>query len=386
MYKVIFTRLLLPCLLAWAGISMFSSPALAEVSLPEEDKTSHNGAAFPDNLVPILSAREGLVYSPEMNKELMNKGSGPIDASLNDPLSRTAITVTVQVTLVNTIDMSLFVPPSTDPTGLAYISSSGTLLVSDSEVEAWPGFVGDNLFEVRLSGELLDTFSTIPFPFPFPSYEPTGVAYNPHNEHLFISDDDWRRVYEVNPGADGQYDTSDDIVTSFSTLDFQSQDPEGIAFDHWRGRLFVVDGQGEEVYEIDPGSDGIFNGVMPAGDDQVTHFDVTVLGVSDPEGIEFNTFNGHLYILSGASQIIAETTTDGTLDRIIDISSVHTVAAAGLALAPASTDPTQWHLYIADRGVDFSADPDQNDGMVYEVDFPPRPLNKIYLPMVTKTP
>lgn len=394
MYKSIIKRVLLPCLLAWAGNGMFSSPAMAGVSPPAEHKTSYSGVAFSGSQAPILYAREGLIFSSEANKELMNLGSGSIYASLTSPLARTAITITVQVTLVNTIDMSLFMPPSTDPTGVAYLSSSGTLLVSDSEVEDWPNFQGDNLFEVSLSGELLDTFSTIPFPLPYPSYEPTGVAYNPDNEHLFISDDDWKRVFEVNPGVDEQYDTSDDIVTSFSTSesDFQCQDPEGVAFDHWRGHLFIacgIDGNGEldkEVYDIDPGANKIFDGVYPVGDDQVSHFDTKSLGIDDPEGIEFDPVYGSLYILSSKDKVIAETTVSGTLIRIIDISSLPVIAASGLALAPGSTDPTQWHLYITDRGVDFSADPDQNDGKVYEVEFPPRSLNKIYLPMVTKTP
>ena len=66
-------------------------------------------------------------------------------------------------------------------------------------------------------------------------------------------------------GDDGLYDTADDIITHFRSGDFGSSDPEGIAFDDWRGHLFVVDGTNEEVYDVDPGENGIFDG-LPAND------------------------------------------------------------------------------------------------------------------------
>ena len=184
-------------------------------------------------------------------------------------------------TLVETIDASQWVPPSPDSAGIIYIDTSNRLLVADSEVNEISNlFTGDNLFEIDLNGNLLDTLTTINF-----SDEPTGVGYNPTNQHLFFSDDTGSRsVYELNPGPDGLYDTPDDIVTSFSTSAFGSDDPEGVTYNIGQGVLHVIDGVNEEVYTIDPGSNGIFDGVPPTGDDQVTSFDTTVLGITNPEG------------------------------------------------------------------------------------------------------
>ena len=188
----------------------------------------------------------------------------------------------VQATLERTTDTSLYSPPSPDPCGLAYLTSSGTLMISDGEVNEMPIFAGVNLFEATLSGTLVYTASTTSF-----SDEPAGIAYNPLNGHLFISDDTGPRgVYELDPGVDGLYHTSDDVITHVSSSDFGCYDPEGVAFDNWRGHLLMVDGTNEEVYDLDPGENGIFDGVPPAGDDQVTQFDTTILGLSDPEGIE----------------------------------------------------------------------------------------------------
>lgn len=120
------------------------------------------------------------------------------------------------------------------------------------------------------------------------------MAYNPSNHHLYFSDDTAGRIYELDPGANGLYNTSDDMITSFSTTTFGSGDPEGIAYDTWQGHLFVSDGVNVEIYDIDPGPNGLFEG--SGGDDTITSFDAAGLGPQDPEGVEFNPDSGHLYI------------------------------------------------------------------------------------------
>ncbi|MGI9293302.1 MAG: hypothetical protein ACR2PS_04910, partial [Pseudomonadales bacterium] len=114
----------------------------------------------------------------------------------------------VDATLVQLIRTSDFSPPSPDPAGIAYLPASATLLISDSEVNEMAIFQGVNVFSVSRSGNLLDTFSTLPF-----SDEPTGVAVNPTNGFCFFSDDTGtRRIYVVDPGADGACVTADDSV------------------------------------------------------------------------------------------------------------------------------------------------------------------------------
>ncbi len=272
---------------------------------------------------------------------------------------------TFAASLVQVINTSQFSPPSPDSAGIAYLSSSDTLLFSDSEVNEMPIFTGVNLFEMTLSGNLIDTFTTVSF-----SDEPTGVAYNPANEHIFISDDDDRQIYEVDPGPDGFYDTSDDIISSFDTSAFSSMDPEGLAYDSWQGVLFIADGLNNEIYRVSPGSNCIFDGLPPDGDDQVSSFDTEVLGIYDPEGITFDTDNGHLYLVGKPNDLLAHVTTEGTLVRMLDISVANASNLAGLAYAPSSVNPSQRNIYITERGVDNNSDPDENDGRVYEISFP----------------
>ena len=287
---------------------------------------------------------------------------------------RTSAT-TITATLVHTTNTSAFSPPSPDPSGIAYITHANSLFVSDGEVDEMSIFEGDNLFEATLDGALADSYSSIVSTDHKPNKEPAGVAYAPSgffftNPHLFISDDTkgaWITVIDL--GADHKYGTADDLRSQFSGTDFGSVDPEGLAYDTSNNALFIVNGVGAEVYRVAPGSNGRFDGVAPGGDDQVTHFDVATLGIVDPEGIEFNPANGHLFIMDRIHDLIAETLLDGTFVQYIDISAANSLAVAGLTYAPSSTNPAQMHLYIVDRGVDNGQDPNENDGKMYEMSF-----------------
>lgn len=299
---------------------------------------------------------------------------------------------TLPAVLVHTTLTSLFVPPSPDPSGITYIPDSNTLLISDSEVEEIPTlWAGVNLFETSLAGSLVNTNTTIPY-----SYEPAGMAYNPANQHVFIADDKLKWIFEINPGADGELNTGDDIVSSFKTDVFGSTDPEGITYNTWNGHLYLSDGIGIEVYDINPGPNGVFNGIPPVGDDIVTHFDVETYGLRDPESVEFNTDTGTLFVLCGLSKLIAETQIDGSLVRYYDITNISGWNEAGLAFAPASDDSTRRSLYIVDRGKDNNEFPDENDGKLFEILLPvqvttetPTPTNTSTVtrtPTITNTP
>jgi hypothetical protein len=82
--------------------------------------------------------------------------------------------------------------------------------------------------------------------------------------------------------------------------------------------------------------------------------------------------------LASSGNVIAETETDGTLIHYIDFASLNAVNPAGLAYAPASSDPTKNHLYIVARGIDDSDDPDENDGVLYEI----KVVSPFFLPLV----
>ncbi len=286
-----------------------------------------------------------------------------IEMPLVGPVSVNA--TTVAAALVAVTDTSLYVPPSPDPSGIAYSTASGTLAISDGEVNEIPAlFTGDNVFLTDRSGSLLGTASTMAF-----SNEPTGIAFNPANGNVYISDDTGTRgVYHVELGPDGLLGTGDDTVWTHDAGAYGSTDPEGVAYDSARGHVIMVDGVGEEVYDIDPGPNGVLDGVAPAGDDTVTSFDVTVLGINDPEGVEYNPDNQSLYVL-GHNDLIAETTIAGSLIRYIDLSSIGMMTPAGLAYAPGSLAAGERHLYLVDRGVDNNNDPNENDGRMFEVSF-----------------
>lgn len=299
---------------------------------------------------------------------LTEAGEGSIiELSLEEPTPVNLSAITEQSVLIQTIYTSEWSPPSPDPAGIAYLPSSNTLLVSDSEVNEMPAlFTGVNVFETTLNNSPVATYSTTAF-----SNEPTDIAFNPVNQHLFYTDDDEKRVFEINPGLDGDIGTADDIITSFSTKAFDCHDPEGITYDHAQGHLFISDGLNAEIYEVSPGANGLFDGIAPLGDDEVTTFDTAIFGLIDPEGVEFNPDAGTLFIVSRDANMVIEATPQGAAIRALDISFIPGSTFSGVAYAPGSDNPAQKNLYITDRGIDNNEDPNENDGKIYEVLLPP---------------
>ncbi len=271
-------------------------------------------------------------------------------------------------TLVATNFTSNLNPPSPDSSGIAYLSNSGRLLLSDSEVNEMTIFQNVNLWELTLDVNLspLETGVTLPW-----SNEPTGASFNDASLHLYLTDDTGTRgVYDVDPAGDGLYGTSDDVVTQLETSPFGNSDPEGVAYDPVSGDIFVSDGVAKEVYRYNPGPDGLFNGV---GDTLVASFDTELAGAIDPEGISYEPFSDTLLVVDHDSDAVYEFTKTGTLIRVIDVSPADAHREAGLVLAPASDGSSGWNMYIAARGVDNGADPNENDGRIYEMslDFGP---------------
>ena len=262
--------------------------------------------------------------------------------------------------LVNLIHASLWLPPSPDPAGIVHEVCSGQLLVSDSEVEEAPQpyWQAANLFMTTLPGSLTRTFTSFtsnPTSLLWNNYsnEPTGLALNPANNHLFVSDDSKDKVFEVDPGADGVLGTADDTVSAFSTAAFGSSDPEDVAYGD--GKLFIADGINKEVYVVDPGSSGSFDGIPPSGDDVVTQFDVAVYGLRDAEGLGFSPDADDLLVVDRKGPLLV-VTQSGNLVHSIDISSLNPVAPADVTMAPSSVNPAVNDLYLVDRNIDNGDD------------------------------
>jgi uncharacterized protein YjiK/Fe-S cluster biogenesis protein NfuA len=330
-----------------------------------------------------LATPEGMVFAPSgdltdasSQSSLYVADSGTasgtgqiVELSLAPQVVVAAIDFTAS--LVRTIDTAAFNPPSPDPSGLTYLPQSNTLLMTDGEVEETVNgithFRGVNVWEMTLTGNVVDTANiskVAPTQVPMTN-EPVGVTWKPSNGHYFVSEDGGKRVYDLNPGGDGNIGTSDDSWTSFSTLGVGNGDPEGITYDTQNDRLFVADGVNAEIYEYTTA------GAL------VSHFDVQRYAVADPETVEFNAATGTLFVLSNrqSGPIIIETTRSGALLKTIDVSAAPEHRPAGLAYAPASNGSGVKRFYWADREIDNNNDPNIVDGKIFEFTAPGGPAN-----------
>ena len=282
----------------------------------------------------------------------------------------TATPSTVAGTLIQTIHTSQFGPPAPDPAGITYLPATDTLMVSDSEVDEMTIYQGATLYRMTRTGSLVATGTTLPW-----SKEATDVGHKAADNTLFVADDDKDRINIVRPGTDGAHGTADDVVTFITTTTFGSTDAEGVEYDPVSGHLFVADGVGVEIYDINP-----VNGVFADGNDVVTHFDLAQYGGRDSEGIGYDAQRDLLIVIDPSTKKIYEVTKAGVLVRIVDVGNSvipwPNKLMADVTVAPTSNafdSPAATSFWIADRQVDNGENPNENDGKVYEVTAPSSP-------------
>ena len=264
---------------------------------------------------------------------------------------------------------------SSDASGVTYVADRGHLLIADSEISEYGDkadpltgeviFAGSNVFEVSLDGfERHGTWLATP-PDPERS-EPVGIAWHPEDGHVYVTDDDQKRIYRYVFDEDAAFGKP--LTSAHTSFDGRYTDPEGIAVDPLTGDLLVVSGtEGERVlrFRYDPEADTLRF---------VNDFDIGA-HIADPEGIATHPGNGHVFTVAKAG--IAEFTTTGDFVQLFDYgfldgTGITFVLPGGGTFAPTSdpNDPRDaLSLYVTCRGIDNDRFPEENslDGGLAEL-------------------
>ena len=251
---------------------------------------------------------------------------------------------------------------SCDPSGLAYVPELNLLLMADLEHDESPFFSPTNLFSVR-PGVKPDGTPDLPqvSSYSLTSFtkEPTGLAYNPYNHFLYITDDDARKVFWVDPNNPSVK------LGEFSVKGFGITDAEDPAFGT-NGNIYVLNGVTQHIFELTPNGSSLVRSVaLPSV-------------ITDAEGLAYDAASDIFYVASGKTKgkIFAldhDMHLISTLDLLNDPSYRNPTGGIspkikGLELAPSSdpNDGNHLSLYAADYGSDQKA-----DGRLFEIDLAP---------------
>lgn len=254
-----------------------------------------------------------------------------------------------------------FDPEPIDPAGIAYLGG-GKILISDSEINEFSE-ASNNIWRMTTGGSIEAAWRLSKKPI-----EPTGLAYNSVNKHLYVSNDDAHRIDDIDPGPDGIHGNGNETLTSLSTSSFGVFDAEDVAWDPVSGRIFIAGGLEKTVTPVSPGPNGIFDGV----DDIVgKKIDLSWL-VKDIEGIGYRAKSDTLLVVDPTggipnpnSENIFEITKTGRLIRTIRIN--FTDSPSDVVLAPATGGGGD-NLYVVDRGNDNLTP--VADGSLFEISTP----------------
>jgi sugar lactone lactonase YvrE len=268
----------------------------------------------------------------------------------------------VEPKLVRIVPTSSWATPSSDPTGLTFQRSTGSLLITDAEVEEigrlWSG---SNLFITNRRGTLLKSRSVRRV-----TGEPEDIAWRNRRTSYVVDDDHWR-VYRIRTGPDGLIGTRDDRWKEvLRTRRFGSRDPEGLAWRRRNKSLILTDARRGRVFIVRCGRDRRFG----TPDDSVRRFATVALGIGTPEDVVWDPRRNHLLIVGSSEPIVVETTMKGRLVRTFDLSGSGVRRGSGIALAPDPARPGKRLMFVTDKGVDNESDPDENDGRLFVFRYP----------------
>ncbi|NIX78086.1 Calx-beta domain-containing protein [Microvirga terricola] len=239
---------------------------------------------------------------------------------------------------------------SGDPSGLAYVPGLNLLFIADSEHDESPYFSPTNLFAIRPDGTHVQSYSLTSF-----TKEPTGVAYNPKNGYLYITDDDQRKVFWVDPANPSVK------VGEFSVKALGITDAEDPKFDPVTGHMYMLDGLSRTFFELTNTGQLVKSFTLPSV-------------MTDAEALAYDSSHDVFFIASGATRgTIFEMDRDGNVLETITTLNASTyvnpitgskpkIKGLELALSSDPNDGNRLSLYAADYGVDQKA-----DGRLFEI-------------------
>ncbi|MEX1133540.1 MAG: hypothetical protein WED83_01700, partial [Acidimicrobiia bacterium] len=243
---------------------------------------------------------------------------------------------TFQAHQIQVVNTSVWSPPSGEPSGVAYLGG-GRLLVVDTnfnepDSNGWEYTLDNGQVENRATGVA----------------EPTGVDYDPGTNTLFISSDDHegQKVEVIR-----NFDTPQETRATIDTEALGSFDTEDPAYDQIEDILYFVDGADSRIYRIDPGNDGLFN----TSGDTSTSYSIASLNPNsnrDWEGLAWDPASGNLLLGNRHDKVIYEINkSNGTLINTIDATGINGLLfISGLGTAPSTRTPGQRSIWVTDRG------------------------------------
>lgn len=303
--------------------------------------------------IALTAMNDTLVEGPENFTVTLTTSSS--DPGYNGLSSTISVTVNdndvVQPPLAPTVVATHNSSPygAGDPSGIAYVPGLDLLFIADSEHDESPYNSQINLFATRLDGTFVDSFSMRSF-----TREPTGLAYNPLNGLLYISDDDADKLFFVNP-LDPTTKVGEISLRSYGITD--AEDP---VIDPDTGHIFMLDGLTRSFVELTATGGLIQKTVLSSV-------------IKDPEALAYDAANDVFYVAGGATRgTIFQLDHSGNILNTIDLLNSYPSPISGskpkikgleYALSSDPNDGNKMSLYAVDYGADQKL-----DGRVFEID------------------
>jgi uncharacterized protein YjiK len=183
--------------------------------------------------------------------------------------------------------------------------------------------------------------------------DPLGLAFDQHSDSLFFLKAEGAELVKIQSEEISLPESSRQAATRFNVKAFDLESAQGITFDPYTGRLFILDAGKSQILIVSPHPIMGFDGESAIGNGRLHRVNLTPVTRSALHGIAFNPNNGNLYIGSPDEKKIYELTERGRVISVFDTSSFLLKNPATMLFAPSSDqtdDPLEMSLYLMDSG------------------------------------
>ncbi len=180
--------------------------------------------------------------------------------------------------------------------------------------------------------------------------DPINITFDERAKRLFLFERESSELVVVK--LHGQLNIKK--IERFMADEYGVEDPSGMAVDTKTGTLFILDGVGPKIVQVDPGpTRKNYDGAAALEEGRISEFFLQQSQGRHLRGLGFNHADRCLYVFSTNRQELYKITADGELVRVGDFSGFGGIDIKGLVFVRSldqTDDAKQRNLYIASSG------------------------------------
>jgi len=182
--------------------------------------------------------------------------------------------------------------------------------------------------------------------------DPLNSAFDEQTDSLYVFNHGKSELVKIKADGRGLPDAKVS-PTRFAVQALGIKDPQGLTFNSSDGHLFILDAGKSQIVSVVPHPTLGFDANEAISSNRVQRISLRKLGTGEFRGLAYNPGNEHLYVVNPAQMKLYEVTQNGDLISTFDLASSGIHNPSAMTFVPsvdATDDPNKYDLMILDSG------------------------------------